>query len=550
MVEIRNKYIDRYSEGSIESAFALSLKNIINFGDTDIFPFPYETRMFEDIFDNMVESLVETHNNFNERLNDCPPVNISTCSTLGYSGYRWVTQIDPYWNAYYLGLVLAICSEIEMQRVSDDVVYSYRYSPDINSGSLFSKEVNWRKFQADSLSLADLNDSINYVVTCDIADFYTRIYHHRLENALDRVDESGNVSGKIKKMIQSFSDTNSYGLPVGGAAARVLAELSLDSLDHLLTINNVLFKRYVDDFIIFCSSKEEAHSILTFISRKLMENEGLTLQKYKTNILSKEEFVTLTRSKLYGLDEDEESPMKAKFMSLPIRFDPYSANAEEQYDSIKDSLKDFDLLGMLSKELQKSKINQPFSKQLLRAFSAIDDEAVCNAFKVIYENLTELYPIFSTVVQVTISNWFRFDFDTKSLIKDRMIRLVKEESFILETELNLSYVVKLFAKENSIENQSILADIYKKNSDSILIALTVNQVMSKWGVHYWLSEFRRIFPTMNPWQRRLFIVSSYLLGDEGSHWRAHNKSKFSFIEIIYRDWASKRKQNGTIKEAL
>lgn len=58
---------------------------------------------------------------------------------------------------------------------------------------------------------------------------------------------------------------------------------------------------------------------------------------------------------MHGNDEDEESPMKAKFMSLPIRFDPYSANAIEEYEEIKESLKDFDLLAMLSSELQKSK---------------------------------------------------------------------------------------------------------------------------------------------------------------------------------------------------
>lgn len=30
-----------YNEGELKSAFALSTKNIIKFGDTDIFPFPY-----------------------------------------------------------------------------------------------------------------------------------------------------------------------------------------------------------------------------------------------------------------------------------------------------------------------------------------------------------------------------------------------------------------------------------------------------------------------------------------------------------------------------
>lgn len=193
-----------YKEGDLSSAFALSTKNIIKFGDTDIFPFPYETRMFSDIFEKLLISLNETHKDFQNRLNECPPVNISTCSTVGYNGYRWATQIDPYWNAYFLGLVLSISAKIEDARVPDNYVYSYRYSPDFNAGSLFDKDINWRKFQNDSLELAKNNGSINYILTCDIADFYTRIYHHRLENALDRIDPQKDISSKIKKAYTEF----------------------------------------------------------------------------------------------------------------------------------------------------------------------------------------------------------------------------------------------------------------------------------------------------------------------------------------------------------
>ncbi|MFL7011664.1 RNA-directed DNA polymerase [Enterovibrio norvegicus] len=539
-----------YKEGDVESSFKLAAKNVIQFGDTDIFPYPVETRMFSDVFGSLVKSLLDTHADFNNRLNESAPVNISTCSTVGYTGYRWATQIDPYWNVYFLGLVLSLSKKIEESRVGVTSVYSYRYLPDYSTGALFDKDVSWRSFQEDSLSLVKGDEEINYVLTCDIADFYTRIYHHRLENALDRVDPQKTISSKIKKLIQNFSGTNSYGLPVGGPAARILAELSLDSIDHILEINGIRFKRYVDDFVIFCKTKEDAHSTLTFLSRKLMENEGLTLQKHKTSIMSKEEFVSLTQAKLFGLNEDEGSPMKAKFMSLPIRFDPYSQNAVEQYDKIKESLKDFDLLGMLSSELQKSKINQPFSKQLVRAFAATDESILSNAYTIIFDNINELYPIFTTIVQVATTNWSKFNKSTQESITRKIIELIKTDSFILKTELNLSYVVKLLAKNNSVENQTILTEIYKLNTDSILITLVVTQTMAKWNVHYWLTDLRRVFPTMNPWQRRLFVVTSYLLGDEGKHWVTHNKNKFNFIDALYREWGAMRKKSGNLEDAL
>lgn len=530
--------------------FELAVRNIIRYGDTDIFPFPYETRMFEDTFDDTVASLVETHNNFKSRLNEAPPVNVSTTSTVGYTGYRWATQIDPYWNAYFLGLVISLGEEIETSRCSREHVYSYRFKPNADDSSLFDREIGWRNFQQDSLDLAEASPNLPYVVSCDIADFYPRVYHHRLENALDRLDPAKDRSFKVKKLLQTFSGTNSYGLPVGGPAARLLAELALDSLDHLLELHQIVFKRYVDDFIIFAESKEQAHSHLTFLSRKLMENEGLTLQKTKTHLMSREEFISLTTARLRGFDEDEDSPMKARFLSLPIRFDPYSPNAAMEYEEIKASLGDFDLLGMLGAELQKSKINQPFSRQLVRAFAVTDPHVLSSAFRIIFDSIADLYPIFSTITQVAIANWDRFEPAAQKTITDAILKLVRNESFILKTEINLAYVIRLLARQDTPQARLLVAQIYRDNPSSMLIATLATQAMGRWRVHFLLSDLKRTFSTMNPWQRRAFVVCSLLLGDEGEHWHNHNKAKFDFIEKLYAKWAEGRSASGTLQVAL
>jgi hypothetical protein len=418
---------------------------------------------------------------------------------------------------------LKIAEDIEKIRSTNTSVYSYRFNPNLAAGSLFDKDISWRKYQEDSI-VECAKDEIKYVLTCDIADFYPRIYHHRLENALDRIDPNKKYSGKIKKLLQTFSETKSYGVPVGCPSSRILAELALDSIDKLLSMNRVNYKRYVDDFIIFCNSREDAHKTLTLLSKKLMENEGLTLQKHKTNIVTKEEFLSVTKAKLHGNDEDEESPMKAKFMSLPIRFDPYSANAIEEYEEIKESLKDFDLLAMLSSELQKSKINQSFSKHLIKAFSATSDEIISSAFKVMFNNLHELYPIFTTIIQVANSNWQRLSLETKGIILEKINTLIQENSYILSTELNLAYVARMLSKENTEESTLILCEIYNKNPESILVKNIVTQSMAKINSYAWLSDIKKNFAGMHPLQRRLLIVSSYFLGDEGKHWREHNKN--------------------------
>ncbi|HEM8180726.1 TPA: RNA-directed DNA polymerase [Providencia rettgeri] len=538
-----------FNGSKLENCFDLALENIIRHGDTDIFPFPFESRLFKDKKQDVKQKLIQTFDEFDKKIIEVPPNQINSFSSIGYYGYRWATQIDPFWNAFFLGLVLKIAEDIEKIRSPSYNIYSYRFKPSIDEGSLFDKQISWRKYQEDSI-IECSKDEIKFVLTCDIADFYPRIYHHRLENAIDRIDSSKNFSSKIKRLLQIFSETKSYGVPVGCPASRILAELALDSIDKLLSMNRINYKRYVDDFIIFCNSKEDAHNTLTLLSKKLMENEGLTLQKHKTNIVTKEEFLSVTKAKLHGNDEDEESPMKAKFMSLPIRFDPYSANAIAEYEEIKESLNDFDLLAMLSSELQKSKINQSFSKHLIKAFSATSVDITNNAFKVMFNNLNELYPIFTTIIQVASANWQKLNTETKNIILKKVYELIKEESYILNTELNLAYVARMLSKENSEKSTLILSEIYNNNPESILVKNIVTQSMTKINSYAWLSDIKKNFSGMHPLQRRLLIVSSYFLGDEGKHWREHNKSSFNFIEKIYRDWAAYRHTSRNLEDAL
>ncbi|MBK8286411.1 MAG: RNA-directed DNA polymerase [Ahniella sp.] len=116
------------------------------------------------------------------------------------------------------------------------------------------------------------------MILCDISDFYSRIYHHRVENALKWLNVKPDVVKRIVEVLQVFSGTVSYGLPVGGPASRLLAEISLNSVDKLLRGEGIRFCRFVDDYRIFCDSKEEAYQRLIFLSEKLF-NEGLSLQK-------------------------------------------------------------------------------------------------------------------------------------------------------------------------------------------------------------------------------------------------------------------------------
>ncbi|MFA5252148.1 MAG: RNA-directed DNA polymerase, partial [Phycisphaerae bacterium] len=331
----------------MDDYFKLAVDNITQYGDTDIFPFPIENHIFYDNKEQTVELLNDINKDFTTFLEKYPPVNISTCVPLGYTGFRWATQIDPIWNAYYLGLVLSIAPNFEAQRIpkEENVVYSYRFNPS-KSGSLFDKDFNWMQFQKKSLELAKEKEG-RTVLSCDIANFYHRISHHNLRNAMDRLGLNNDVPYKIDNIVQKFSEAVSCGLPIGGPASRILAELALNNIDQHLKLHSIRFCRFVDDFNIFVGSESEALSVLNMLTKHLMKNEVLSLQQNKTQIYSSDEFCNVIEKRLTFNDSEAVSKSKVGFMSLNLHFDPYSETAVEEYEAMKESIKKYDVMGLL-----------------------------------------------------------------------------------------------------------------------------------------------------------------------------------------------------------
>ena len=189
-----------------------------------------------------------------------------------------------------------------------------------------------------------------FVVLTDIADFYPRIYHHRVENALRRLPSPGDNPARLLQLLTHFSKTASYGLPVGGPASRILAELALNDADRQLARRKYNFCRYADDYSLFCNSKSDAYRGLVLLSEKLA-NEGLALQKSKTRILTSKEFLESAAM----LDPESPEPVteERKLLNISLRFDPYSTTAEEDYKAVKDAVRKVDIRGILGREIAK-----------------------------------------------------------------------------------------------------------------------------------------------------------------------------------------------------
>ena len=83
----------------IKEAILRSLRNIISYGDTDIFPFPFERYLFDDKFSDCAAHVADIDKCFDSHLASHPPLTIDTLTQIEYTGFRRATQIEPFWNA-------------------------------------------------------------------------------------------------------------------------------------------------------------------------------------------------------------------------------------------------------------------------------------------------------------------------------------------------------------------------------------------------------------------------------------------------------------------
>lgn len=206
------------------------------------------------------------------------------------SDYRKCALIDIYDEIVYLTLVISIANEIEKMRIkkSKNKVFSYRFGTFKNkfgivNGKLFDSNYHYTAFKQITLEKSESHEN-KVVVECDISNFYDRLNIHRIESILrsnPKIDES--IISLINELLLYWANRDSYGLPVGSNASRILAEVALIEVDNYLMSKGIDFCRFVDDYRIFAKDAFEAHSNLALLTLKLSK-EGIFLNTQKTKI--------------------------------------------------------------------------------------------------------------------------------------------------------------------------------------------------------------------------------------------------------------------------
>ena len=339
------------------------------------------------------------------------------------------------------------------------------------------------------------------------------------------------------RLISSVVGVSSYGLPVGGPAARLLSELVLTPTDQLLLIEGIRFTRFSDDFVLFVNSREQAYRTLALLSEKL-QNSGLSLQKSKTRILTSKEY--LETAELANQTETEEAGAQP-FLRLSLRFDPYSPTAVEDYAVLRTQVQKYDINGMLARELAKSRVRPAFFRRLLRALQFMTPSARDAAAMSLAGNLDSLTPLLPDVMRTLRQLVPMLGEQAKDYIRTKLVDMIQSGSHLLALDLNVAYVLRVLAVFEPAGLPELVARIYSTSS-AAFVRHDALLIMALWRETAFVSDKKALYPQMHPWEKRAFLMASYALGDEGKHWRQYVKHQLPPFDKLVKAWMSGRVQ--------
>ena len=516
------------SEGSIGTA----IDHLAKYGDTDVFPHLPEIVFLKERKDEVIDELSKF---------DLDTLTASSAfealAPKSRHGFRIVHQMPLLDNLLFLASIIEIGDNIENQRsdLASGRAHSYRFSID-EDGSIFKKETSYKNWIKLQLTTVKSNLAIKKVVVTDISDFYARINFHRIENLLDDAAPKHGAARFIKKYIKTIRAKQSFGLPVGGSAARLLAELALSDTDRSLENEGLLATRYVDDFRIFLDSGQDPYDALSLLAEQLGINEGLSLNAAKTRVLDRTEFLFWIGQQAGDIsDEAENAALEA------LVDDIYSDEAPDPQEV--EQLKHINLLELLQEEVGKSKFDMGRIKFLFRALRVAKPDAAITFLKT---NIRELV-VFSREMVLLMQELDKENVGCFDDLHDKVIDLINSPP-ASSIQLLKTWLLELFVRGIIKIKPSGIKDL-EKGVASTLDRRQMLLIRSQFDDKNFYRKSKTAFNSMSLFEQPCLIWGANCLPkDEYEKWLDHIKPQYSMpLGTLYLKWAAK---SGNLKDKL
>lgn len=438
----------------------------------------------------------------------------------GASGFRVTTKIHPFWNIYLNGLGLCIAEKNEPKRASS--AHSYRLGGE--APSFFNRARSWRAYKEATLSDVALQNEGSVVVQTDVSSFYEHIYHHRLENCIkDLFPDELTIAVQMARFLSKLASGRSFGLPVGGQCARILAEVMMSPIDQSLNDAGLVWHRYVDDFTLICKAQQDAYKALSVLSHTLADY-GLSLNRTKTTILSAKHYRDYVDVQ-FGNSDDQSIALR----EIDLHFDPYSNSAINEYSKLKETVAELDVEFLLDLERNKTQPDTFVVAQISRTLKFHSAQTAINLCRTMLdpENLNAFRASWSKIMRgvyaVRANSEFEEIFHDLDSLLDKLPSTV---SHLLLPEANILHYLRAIRFSRTESRGRFVRDLYDQTPSE-----TVRRACIDCWRH-WLDRpnFNRL---RNQWQKmgseeqRMLWLASNRFGDEGRHARSQLRPSLS-----------------------
>lgn len=442
--------------------------------------------------------------------------------------FRRAALIHPVDTIVYLALVLMYADVIEKHRVEKrhKAVFSYRFKP--KGGYLFDPKFNYTSFQAH-VSDRQKSQRVKVLVKCDISNFYDRLNLHRLESTLLSLPIDTKLVKLTNELMLFWANRDSYSLPIGGNASRILAEAALISVDDYLRSLKVQFCRFVDDYRLFAPDAKTAHAWLTILVERLYL-EGLTVNPAKTVIED------VSKKSKPSTPISEEARQVANELRQGRIIVGYSGTIPTKFRELSER-EIAELKEVATEELEEritnSQILQPDDvRRFLRIVVASGDYNKLSLYQSLIEKFPQFTPLF---IDLLIKKESLIPATLKESIKAYFSSVLSEG--IKYPEYMLITIVRLLG-EKGFSNAAALMELFrslKRNSGAyigraVLDALAGNTSRTE------VLEIRQYYPRADLWEKRAIIgiIHSTLSEEEKRPWlknvKVHSSEDYFAIE--------------------
>ena len=490
-----------------DEAIGWARRHVIKYGDTDMLPAAFEYGVlagpaWQAIFDELRRTNFAAHAHRPFRRYLVPKHG---------GGFRIAHRLDPIDAVIYSAVAYEMSAAIESHRgrAERNVASSYRVDA-AEDGRLYSDRSGWTEYASRSLKLARQYD---YVLETDIADFYRRISHDGLAQALR---ETGIPEPRIESLgrfLGCFESGQREGLPVGPAASHLLAEACLRRVDRMLLAKGCAFARYVDDFRVFSNDHSSAVTASHELAQYLDASYRLAVQDSKTAVRRTTELLQL---RLANPERSKDEEQRLALLIAEMREDGGYATEVEEWDD-DDSRRPLcsGLAELVSGALGGDPIRFGTIRHALRRAHSLRVPALEEA---LVDNLEALAPILRDVCNYLVST-FPKDVPCARAIGDRLIDLASASDYAAFPYVQL-WVLHTLCERPTASTYEAVADLAQKAEPELGIRPQA-LVATAFGRADWVRERAGTAMDLEHWDRRALIWAGQALpGKERRAWLA------------------------------